>query len=234
MKINRKMLYERLRRYSQLRFAIFYPLTAYMIFFSTSDDVSLRASIVFLASGVFLRLWSNGYAIKTKKLTTSGPYAYIRNPLYLGTMLIIFGFFIMLREYWLALIFAVVMGLAYRRTVRKEEHMLEHDFKEDYRKYRKNVPAFWFRLTPYQGGEKWPFSWARLLASREHKVIVWVLIIVIAFHLKAELVVEKEKLDARMVWLIVGLVFLGGLDVFLDFFRTHLAMKKPGGSAKNR
>ncbi|MCA9399552.1 MAG: isoprenylcysteine carboxylmethyltransferase family protein, partial [Candidatus Omnitrophica bacterium] len=47
--------------------------------------------------GLLVRTWANGYAIKTEKLTTSGPYAHIRNPLYVGSFLIMTGLLIVLQ-----------------------------------------------------------------------------------------------------------------------------------------
>ncbi len=220
----------RVKRYARLRFAIFYPFALYFLFFSVPDDMSLLMSFVFLVGGVALRLWSNGYVIKMGKLTTSGPYALVRNPLYLGTILIILGFFVFLREYGLAGVFAVVMTLAYRRTIMQEQKMLEDKFGEDYRDYKKNVPCLWPRLTPYPRGEKWPFSWARILENREHKIVLWVAIVVIAFWLKRELLIEKRSFDVQMLWLAGTAVFLALSDLVLDMIRK--GMVKNASAAK--
>jgi len=216
---------DRIRRYSKLRFVIFYPLVGYLVFFSAPDDRFLLPAVLFLAFGVLLRLWSNGYAIKMGKLTTSGPYAFIRNPLYLGTMSIALGIVVLLREYWLGVLFAVVMGVVYRRTILQEEKMLEKKFGASYRDYKQSVPGLWPGLNPYLKGDKWPFSWQRLWESREHKIALWVIITVIAFELKKALFVEKEPFDARSAWLTAAVVFLAAADVLLEFIKGRFAKK---------
>jgi len=92
---------ERFKRWSKLRFAIIYPLGVFVVLFSNSDDRSIMTSIWFIVVGLLLRLWANGYAIKMDKLTTSGPYSFIRHPLYLGTMFLAIGFVIMLKIYYI-------------------------------------------------------------------------------------------------------------------------------------
>src|SRR5476651_2539578 len=88
----------RLQRSFKPRFAVIYPFGFFVMFFCFLNEASLRAGIGYIIAGVLLRLWSNGYAIKNDKLTTSGPYAFVRNPLYLGTFLIAIGFVIVLKS----------------------------------------------------------------------------------------------------------------------------------------
>ena len=65
------------------------------------------------AIGLGLRAWAAGHLAKNERLATSGPYAYTRNPLYLGTVLVAAGLVIASREWVLALLFAAVFGLIY-------------------------------------------------------------------------------------------------------------------------
>src|SRR5580698_9130912 len=88
----------RLQRSFKPRFAVIYPSAFFVLFFCSITDASLRSGIGYILAGLLIRLWSNGYAIKNDKLTTSGPYAFVRNPLYLGTFLIAIGFVIALRS----------------------------------------------------------------------------------------------------------------------------------------
>jgi len=218
-------LQDRIRRYAKLRFMIFYPLVVYLVFRSSPSERSLLPAAVFLAAGVLLRLWSNGYAIKMGKLTTSGPYAFIRNPLYLGTMFIALGVVVLLREYWLGILFAVVMAVVYRRTIMQEEKMLEERFGADYLNYKKCVPGLWPRPTPYMKGEKWPFSWQRIRESREHKIVLWVIITVIAFELKKDLIVDKTPFGVQQAWMTAGLLLLAAADISIECFKARFVKK---------
>jgi protein-S-isoprenylcysteine O-methyltransferase Ste14 len=211
----------RIQRLFRLRFAVLYPLGVYLVFFTIPDDRSTVLGVPVMAVGMFMRLWSNGYAIKLDKLTTSGPYAFVRNPLYLGTALILLGLVLMLKVFLIGLIFFAVIIAAYVRTIRNEEKMLADKFGKAYLDYRSRVPAMWPTFCPYAAGEKWPFSLERLWHSREHKVVIWMSIIAVAFHLKEEFLVEGEKADMKIIALIITACVLGLLDVLGEYIRAR-------------
>jgi protein-S-isoprenylcysteine O-methyltransferase Ste14 len=104
-------LTHRLKRSFKPRFAVIYPFGLLVLVYGYSTETSLRAGIGYIIAGLLVRLWSNGYAIKNDKLTTSGPYAFVRNPLYVGTFLIALGFVIVLNmggqvwHFWLSCCF---------------------------------------------------------------------------------------------------------------------------------
>src|SRR5208282_116536 len=106
---------------------------------------SIRAGIGYVIAGLLIRLWSNGYAIKNDKLTSSGPYSFVRNPLYLGTFLIAIGFVIALKSdppalEWIAGgIFLLALSFMYYRTIQGEQGMLLEKFKDAYKEYCKQV-----------------------------------------------------------------------------------------------
>jgi len=219
---------ERLKRCFKPRFAILYPLAIYLVFFANSDDRSLRLGIWFILIGLFIRLWANGYAIKLAKLTTSGPYAHVRHPLYLGTILLVCGFIVMLKIYLLGVLFLTAFGIVYARTMHHEEGLLIAKFNQGYINYRSTIPALIPHWPAYPQGEKWPFSFNRLLQSQEYKLFLWMIFLVIAFHLKDEFLVEHEAPDAK-IWLLMGLMcVLASMDPVLDFYRKK--SKQPSQS----
>jgi protein-S-isoprenylcysteine O-methyltransferase Ste14 len=203
----------RLKRWFKLRFAILYPFGVFVVLFANSDDKSIMTAIWFILAGLFLRSWANGYAIKLEKLTTSGPYAFVRHPLYLGTMLLTLGFIIMLKIYYLGILFLLIMIGVYYQTIKKEEEMLEQKFKSEYINYKKHVPAIMPTVFPYPEGEKWSFSLKRLIKSQEYKLFLWMIIMVIAFHLKDEFLIEHETPDAKIIVLFVIAFLLGIIDL---------------------
>src|SRR5471030_587366 len=117
----------RLQRSFKPRFAVIYPFGFFVLFFCFINEASIRAGIGWILSGLLIRLWSNGYAIKNDKLTTSGPYAFVRNPLYLGTFLIAIGFVIVLKSQpplleWIAGgMFLLGLSYMYHKTIKSEE-----------------------------------------------------------------------------------------------------------------
>jgi protein-S-isoprenylcysteine O-methyltransferase Ste14 len=114
--------------------------------------------------GESLRVWAAGYLVKTKELITGGPYRFVRNPLYLGRLLILTGLAIAAKMPWHANL--VVLGIGYvvffayylPRKEKTEPRRLEQVHGEPYRHYFEAVPAIFPRLTPYdrpRGGWKW-------------------------------------------------------------------------------
>ncbi|MFA5339913.1 MAG: isoprenylcysteine carboxylmethyltransferase family protein [Candidatus Omnitrophota bacterium] len=203
---------ERLKRWFKLRFAVLYPFAVVFIIFANCDDRSLRYGIWFIAAGELIRMWANGYAIKTEKLTTSGPYAFVRHPLYLGTLLLVTGFVIFLRVYYVGAALLAVMAIVYTGTIKEEEELLGRKFKE-YAAYKKRVPALFPTPFPYREGEKWGFSLERFFRSQEYKPVLWIAIIIIAFYLKAKFLVENEPVDAGKIRLMVIVVLLVMADI---------------------
>jgi len=193
------------------------------MFFCSLDEASIRAGVGFIIAGALIRLWSNGYAIKNDKLTTSGPYAFVRNPLYLGTFLIAIGFVIVLKSNppsleWVAgSLFLLALSFMYYRTIQGEQGMLLEKFKGAYSDYCKHVPAMIPCLIPYNKGEKWPFNLKRLIDSKEHKPVFWIFILLVVFHIKTRVFVEHKALSDKSWDLVTIALFLIILDAAYEF-----------------
>ena len=71
-------------------------LVALLLVWSQPSWSSVAWGVPFVLAGVGVRVWAVGYLVKTARLTTDGPYAYVRHPLYLGTLLIGIGVLVML------------------------------------------------------------------------------------------------------------------------------------------
>jgi len=98
--------------------------------------------------GLGFRAWSTGYLRKNQQLTTSGPYARVRNPLYLGNFLIGLGFVIASGQFLLGAVCALLFAGSYARLMREEEAVLARMFGRDYWNYRATVPMFLPRFSP--------------------------------------------------------------------------------------
>jgi len=102
-----------------------------------------------VAGGCALRSWAAGYLLKGKRVAVGGPYAYVRNPLYMGSFLIALGFCAVLWRrplpistvvLWSA--FLVGFGVMYRAKILVEERELTRNLGEPYRTYVQRVPGF--------------------------------------------------------------------------------------------
>jgi len=209
----------RLKRWFKLRFFVTYPFGLFVLFYCSPTAESFGLGIWFIAAGLITRLWANGYAIKTHKLTTSGPYSVVRNPLYLGTMLITVGFMIMLNTSYAGFIFVVIMAAVYYRTIRFEERALTEKYGKVYTDYKKNVPMIVPTFFRYKSQEKWPFSFKRIIENKEYKLFIWVINITIIFRLKGYFLLDHESMDAKKWFLIVLFIILASIDIGGEVFK---------------
>jgi protein-S-isoprenylcysteine O-methyltransferase Ste14 len=92
------------------------------------------------AAGLALRAWAAGHLAKNRTLATTGPYAWVRNPLYVGTLLAAAGLALAARAAGLASLFAAVFLLVYLPVIQLEEEHLRKLFPE-YEAYARRVPA---------------------------------------------------------------------------------------------
>jgi hypothetical protein len=120
-------------------------------------------------AGLLVRAWAAGHIVKDEKLTTTGPYAHTRNPLYFGSFLIAAGF--ALAAHWsLLLVVIALFAFIYGPTIELERAEIRKRFPEAYSHYEANVPAFTPRVTPWQGrgqSDSEPFSFSRYMRQRE-------------------------------------------------------------------
>lgn len=100
--------------------------------------------------GLALRAWSAGHIRKNRELTMTGPYAYTRNPLYLGSLLLGAGFLIAAANPYLVVLFVVLFAGIYLPVMRVEAGDLAKVFGVEYQAYERAVPLLIPRLTPYK------------------------------------------------------------------------------------
>ena len=135
----------------------------------------LLYSLILVAPGVWLRAYAAGYVKKNSQLTRTGPYAYTRNPLYLGSMSIAFGFVIASGKWWLAMLLAVMFAIIYIPTILSEEAFLKETFPA-FREYKRRVPRLRPRLRPARFTDYVPglgkFSRERYVHHREYNALM--------------------------------------------------------------
>ncbi len=149
--------------------------------FARPSGLSLALGAPLVLAGLCLRAWAAGHLQRHLRLTTSGPYAYLRDPLYLGRLLLICGFAVIGNAPVTWAMFAAAMAVFFfdymPRKLRKETTRLEKLYGEVYRRYRAQVPSLIPRLTPYpeRAPDRWRFQvfWSE---NREQ----WLLLAVLA------------------------------------------------------
>jgi len=132
------------------------------------------------ALGLAVRAWAAGTIRKDESLTTSGPYAHVRHPLYLGSFLIGIGLALGGGHWvWPAAV-VVFFAIVYPPTVREEAERLTGLFGHAYVRYAARVPALLPRLRPAaprderarQDPEEGRFSWRQYVRNREWEALL--------------------------------------------------------------
>jgi protein-S-isoprenylcysteine O-methyltransferase Ste14 len=154
---------------ARLRVTSGFVLVLAFAWLSHPDAHSLSIGLPVSVIGLLLRAWATGHLEKNTRLTESGPYAYVRNPLYLGTLLVAAGFVIASRRWLLAALFAAVFLLVYLPVIELEEQHLRKLFP-DFAEYAKRVPPLWPTFRPAKSERR--FQWRLYVHNREYQALL--------------------------------------------------------------
>ena len=145
---------------------------------------TILLSLVLVLPGLALRAYSAGYIRKNTELTQIGPYAHTRNPLYLGSLLIVLGFGLAAGSWSMAALLTAVFLAIYLPTISSEEQYLRAHFPA-FDAYAARVPRLLPRLsaaaTPGDPGQ---FSRERYLHHHEYNAFMGAAAIYLALALK--------------------------------------------------
>ena len=153
-------------RVAKLRVPAGFVLIAAFLYFAAPDTRSLAVGVPVAFVGLCLRAWAAGHLEKNRQLAVSGPYRFVRNPLYLGTLIVALGFAIAARRREVAILFAVVFGGVYLPVIELEEQHLRKLFPS-YEEYASRVPQLIPRLRG--PGNPRPFAWRLYMVNQEYK-----------------------------------------------------------------
>jgi protein-S-isoprenylcysteine O-methyltransferase Ste14 len=121
--------------------------------------------------GLLLRGYAAGHLRKHKQLATSGPYAFTRNPLYLGSVLLAMGFSVASHSWISTLLLAAYLAIFYPVVIRREQAELKTLYGAAFVEYASQVPAFWPRLSPAIPSTE-RFSWLLYRQNREYEAAI--------------------------------------------------------------
>lgn len=162
-----------------LRLVVVWAAAVALAWFGRPQPWEWAAGLALAGLGEGLRIWAAGYLVKTKELITGGPYSHVRNPLYLGRLLILTGVAIAasMPEMWrlnlvfLAVGYAVFFGYYMPRKERTEPARLEEIHGEPFRRYFAAVPAIFPRLSACED-RRGSWKWANFSKNEELLMVV--------------------------------------------------------------
>ena len=172
----------------RFRVPLGFLFAAIFLYFATPQMTSLLGGGAIAVAGLLVRAWASGHIRKNKTLAVSGPYAYTRNPLYLGSFILGVGFTIASGVWWLGLVFILLFLGIYLPVMRVEAGELTDIFGEEYGKYAARVPLFFPRLRASEKSET-NFDLSLYMRYREYQatlgfVFAWSILLAKAIFLK--------------------------------------------------
>jgi protein-S-isoprenylcysteine O-methyltransferase Ste14 len=122
-------------------------------------------------AGLALRVWARGHLTLRTRLAETGPYAFVRHPLYVGSFFAGLAFTLMMHDVWIAAVYVVAFVAMYvPKAIREERHVAQL-YGETYARYAARVGAVVPRLGSLRaGGAKGAgFAWPQVLRHREYE-----------------------------------------------------------------
>lgn len=150
------------------------PFLVLGLIFGRPSVPSLVAGVAIAIIGESIRFWGVGHAssetrttagVGGSRLVQSGPFAYVRNPLYVGNILMYTGLGVMANAPWLIIATLVWFVFQYAMIISREEEYLAKSFGREFALYCANVGRFLPRLTPYAPGRDQRIDWSMAARS---------------------------------------------------------------------
>jgi len=156
------------------RVRIGYPVGVGCFLLAHSTVLTLVAGAAIALAGLVLRAAAAGHLRKHEVLATSGPYAWTRNPLYLGSLMLGSGFLLATASWIAAAVAVIYVLLFYPGVMRREEEELRAEYGAAFDAYARAVPLFWPRPPRAAGSES--FSWTQYRRNREYQALAGVIV----------------------------------------------------------
>ena len=129
-------------------------------------------------AGEAIQLWCFGTLHKKKDLAANGPYALVRNPMYLGRYFLILGALMLAGIPWFLVVYTILYYFYMLNRVKREEETLRGVFGKQYDEYCVEVSRFLPSFRPFRGNPVMTFRWDLLLRNNGH----WNFLAMAAFY----------------------------------------------------
>ncbi len=171
------------------------PFLVILLYYARPTHISIIVGSVLIITGELIRIWGVGVAggatrtrnVGAQSLVTSGPFAYVRNPLYLGNFILAAGVVIFANSLfpYLLVAYIILFVCQYSMIVSLEEKTLERLFGDKYLRYKGMVPRFIPRFRPYDQQSEHRFSIKRALRSERNTLMAIATVIFLIFAIRA-------------------------------------------------
>jgi len=172
------------------RVRIGYPVGLICFYLARPAPLWLACGAGVAAVGLAIRAVAAGYLQKHESLAVAGPYAWTRNPLYFGSMLLGAGFLLAAASWSAAALAIVYLAVFYPGVIRREEEELRAEYGDAFDAYARRVPLFWPRAPRGDSTAAGSFSWGQYRRNREYQALVGTLV---AFGILAALMYWRSR-----------------------------------------
>jgi len=170
----------------RLRVPIGFLTAILFVVVSKPTLTSLAIGVPVALLGIMVRAWASGHLRKNAELAVSGPYAFTRNPLYLGSFLMAVGMAIAGGTLWVGVWLVGFFLIIYYPVMRAEAVHMRHLFAESYEQWASAVPLFIPRLTPWRAiSTDRSFELNQYLHHREYRALIGLSIVIAILVVKA-------------------------------------------------
>lgn len=166
------------------------PFILALLYFAKPAWHTVTIGVPFIVVGELLRIWAVGYAGASTRartlgaardLVTTGPYGYVRNPLYLGNFLLSLGVCFVANVYWLIAVLVIGYFFQYLPIIALEETYLLESCGSVYQTYREQVRRFLPQLRSYSDASPHDFSFKRAIKSEKRTLTAIVCVVGLIF-----------------------------------------------------
>jgi protein-S-isoprenylcysteine O-methyltransferase Ste14 len=155
-----------LKTLARLRVPLGFVSAALALWLARPTTFSITVGMAVAACGEAIRIWAAGHLEKGREITRSGPYRWVRHPLYVGSSVMGAGFVLASRSLLVAALVAAYLIVTLTAAIRTEEALLDARFDGEYSAYREGRAPAVDRA----------FSLARVRANREYRAALGVLL----------------------------------------------------------
>jgi len=198
----------------KLRFYLSWICAAVIVTIAKTSTIGFLTGIPVIVCGELLRIWAQGCIEKRTKLAVWGPYAFTRNPLYVGNFLIGLGFVLILSNLWILIAYNVGFFFLYRHLIGAEEKYLSSVYGAQFQEYCDQVPRFFPGFKRFHSNSPEFFTWQRLQKTSEPITLSGILLILASLYLRQIWLQEGAGLFSRQMEFFYLWLFLAVMLVF--------------------
>lgn len=218
-------------RFKKLRVLLAWAGAPLLCFYSHISASSFFWGALLMGLGELTRLWALSFMErKGTQLAAGGPYAFCRNPLYIGNFFLGLGVVVIAANWIITALFLIGYSVMYLGTIRQEEKELQERFGKVYEDYCRNVPRLFPRLSPYTAENETAFDWKRILRHHEYVTVLGIATILYGIHLYDTLFLQRLPVASQTGSLVAASVLLVALifeRLFISDFKRMFAEGLP-------